>query len=772
MNLNRKWTNRFYYYLFSYIFLVITLLSFVSYVVYQSFITTLSNEIETSTVLSMSKIKDDMDTRIDEMNRIALQISSDSSLTPYKVSEDAYAPFRTVTELKKYQSSNLFINDIVLFYNCISCTTMYATSGTYDANDFFSQLYNFQNWSNEQFINTLPTMVAPVMRPLEQVKIIGQPTHISTYIYPISNNSSKPYGAVMFLIEERTLNQLIQNALGDKQGQLFIINGRDIIVNHSNGESDKNATYVQEWIKTHSLTPPISEVKINKYKYTVINVKSNLNGWSYITVMPSEQVMKKVDRSRSLFNWTISAVFLLGVVIAISFSTRNYRPLRKLMTAIRNDQHSPLTDLSSKSNEIEVISNYVSYKNKEYDSLKSKLQSQARIVREQLIIKLIKGNAHEYEQQDTSAAISSLHLDKSHFIVLLFLIHKSKQFTQQYHQSMQEIINFSLINCTEELSLELGIGYGAELTDDQGIVILLNMDENCAKPELVKDLVAKVKSFFKQEFSLTLTVSVGDICSEFSDIHQSFLQAKQAMRYRFIKGRDQVICYSDLHNIQNSGNWYPHELETNLLKSIKQGNGHEVEKIIRDTMDNLAIRRMSLEVVQFICFTIVNTMMKALNEMKIETDQGIEQTLEELYIPRFETIEEMECFIIDFCSNVCNRIVNKKESKNFTLLENMKEYIERNFRDNTIDLNRIAEAFDISASYATRFFKDHTDYSIMRYIDQLRMDESKKLICTTNLTLNEIMNEVGYVDPTNFIRKFKKIEGVTPIEYRKSIVGL
>jgi YesN/AraC family two-component response regulator len=268
---------------------------------------------------------------------------------------------------------------------------------------------------------------------------------------------------------------------------------------------------------------------------------------------------------------------------------------------------------------------------------------------------------------------------------------------------------------------------------------------------------------------LTLTVGIGDIYTDLSMIHQSYLQAKQATRYRFIRGRDQVICYSELQGSKKNESWYPLELEMQLLKMIKQGNGGEVEKIIRDTMDNIANRQMSLEAVEFICFDIVNTMMKALMELNIETDQGIDRMAEHLYIPRFETIEELECFIIDFCRSVCNRIVQQKESKNFTLLENIKAYINDNFRDNTLDLNRIADTFGISASYATRFFKDHTDYTIMRYIDQLRMDVAKKIIGTTELTLKEIMLEVGYVDSTNFIRKFKKIEGVTPMEYRKII---
>ncbi|MFD0620714.1 helix-turn-helix domain-containing protein [Paenibacillus sp. GCM10027629] len=768
---NRRWTNRFYHYLFSYILLVVILLVFVGGVVYKSFVTTLSHEIESSTVSTMSKIKDDMDTRIGEMNRMAMQIASNSLLTPYKVSEDAYSSYRTVAELKKYKSTNLFVNDIVLYYTCPSCTSMYSSSGTYDSNIFFNYIYNYEHWSLEHFVTALPSMDSPVMRPLERVDISGKSANMSTYIYPISNNSAKPYGAVVFLIEERTINQLIQNVLGRNRGSVFILNGRDIIARHSNSESEQNEAHVQQWVETQTMTAPVSEVKINNHRYTVIHVKSDFNGWSYITVMPSEQVMNKVDQSRELFNWTIAAVFMLGLLMAVSFSERNYRPLKKLIAAISHGQRTPFTALSKKSNEIDLISDYVSEISKECEGLTHKLQSQASIVKEQSLLRLVKGSAKENEQPDTMAAISSLHLDKSHYVVLLFLIDNYNQFIQEYPKSMQELLKYSLIKVTEELSSELGNGFGAELTDDRGIVILLNMNEESAKLEHIKNVADKVKQFFKQDFHLTLTVGIGDIYDNFSMIHQSFLQAKQATRYRFIRGRDKVICYNELRSSGKSEKWYPVELELQLLKAIKQGNGGAVQNIIRDTMEHIVTKQMSLEAVEFFCFNIVNTMMKAMMELNIETDQGIEQLLENMYIPRFETIEELESFINDFCCNVCDHIVHKKESKNFVLLERIKVYINDNFRDSTIDLNRIADTFGISGSYATRFFKDHTDCSIMRYIDQLRMDESKKLIGSTEWTLKEIMLEVGYVDSTNFIRKFKKIEGITPMEYRKIIKG-
>jgi two-component system response regulator YesN len=82
-------------------------------------------------------------------------------------------------------------------------------------------------------------------------------------------------------------------------------------------------------------------------------------------------------------------------------------------------------------------------------------------------------------------------------------------------------------------------------------------------------------------------------------------------------------------------------------------------------------------------------------------------------------------------------------------------------------LDSLASACGVSSSYLGRYFKQQTGCSPMQYVDQLRMAEVKELLVNTQLNLNEILNQTGYIDKANFIRKFKKAEGVTPMKYRE-----
>jgi len=93
-------------------------------------------------------------------------------------------------------------------------------------------------------------------------------------------------------------------------------------------------------------------------------------------------------------------------------------------------------------------------------------------------------------------------------------------------------------------------------------------------------------------------------------------------------------------------------------------------------------------------------------------------------------------------------------------------YVLNHYSDNNLTLELLAERFNVSPSYLTRYFKNQTGKSLMQYLDNIRMEQAKKLLLSTELSLDEIISQCGYVDKNNFIQKFKKYYGYPPISYR------
>lgn len=85
----------------------------------------------------------------------------------------------------------------------------------------------------------------------------------------------------------------------------------------------------------------------------------------------------------------------------------------------------------------------------------------------------------------------------------------------------------------------------------------------------------------------------------------------------------------------------------------------------------------------------------------------------------------------------------------------------------TITLDDLAQQFFFNKYYLSRLIKSKTGSNFSDIIRKTRLDVAVQLVGNTNLSLLEISNAVGYSDPTNLIKAFKKEYGVSPKEYRK-----
>lgn len=99
-------------------------------------------------------------------------------------------------------------------------------------------------------------------------------------------------------------------------------------------------------------------------------------------------------------------------------------------------------------------------------------------------------------------------------------------------------------------------------------------------------------------------------------------------------------------------------------------------------------------------------------------------------------------------------------------LQAVKEYLDRNFHTR-IRLDLLAEKFYINKFYLTRIFKEQFGESITGYLLHVRITQAKQKLRFTDKPVEEIAHECGMSDANYFSRMFKKVEGVTPGEYRR-----
>jgi len=93
------------------------------------------------------------------------------------------------------------------------------------------------------------------------------------------------------------------------------------------------------------------------------------------------------------------------------------------------------------------------------------------------------------------------------------------------------------------------------------------------------------------------------------------------------------------------------------------------------------------------------------------------------------------------------------------------EYIEANFH-NRITVDQLAEILALSRRNLERRFKKATANTVTEYIQRVKIEAAKISLESSGENVSEVMYKIGYSDPKAFRNTFKKITGLSPVQYR------
>jgi transcriptional regulator GlxA family with amidase domain len=141
--------------------------------------------------------------------------------------------------------------------------------------------------------------------------------------------------------------------------------------------------------------------------------------------------------------------------------------------------------------------------------------------------------------------------------------------------------------------------------------------------------------------------------------------------------------------------------------------------------------------------------------------------LVEKYTNRETAILASKYFAIDIDRNSQAAFAMFKGQKdhNDEAILKAQTYIEKNTHDR-ITIDELAAAATMGRRSFERRFKQATNNSVLEYIQRVKMEAAKRQFETSRKNINEVMFDVGYTDTKAFRTIFKKVTGLTPIEYR------
>ncbi len=211
------------------------------------------------------------------------------------------------------------------------------------------------------------------------------------------------------------------------------------------------------------------------------------------------------------------------------------------------------------------------------------------------------------------------------------------------------------------------------------------------------------------------------------------------------------------------------KIDAELCQALKNGETVIAHRIVGEILKTLKSTVMQAGQLEFYLQEIIVIISRAAIELNADLDRVFK--FKETIINHLNKLQDfsrkfdfIEAFVRDFISFL-NRRHNHSDKRE---LGRAVKYLQHNYNRN-ISLPLLAEEVYVSQSYLCKLFKNEIDKTIFELLTEIRMEEARRYLVNTDLTLAAIASRVGYNDVSYFSRVFKKREGVPPGQYRRML---
>ena len=311
-----------------------------------------------------------------------------------------------------------------------------------------------------------------------------------------------------------------------------------------------------------------------------------------------------------------------------------------------------------------------------------------------------------------------------------------------------------------------------------------------------KELIRCLKECVEKDAEHTWFIGAGRTVGRISDIGKAYNSANKALSSRFITGMNRVVTADetdsvkkDLSGLQVSP--LPAEAcasekdaaaldidqaVTNdnsrkmLEEYLRTGTLEEAEPFLEGLFQSIGEDNLnSYLLLTYLSMDMYFTMVRFLKDMGRQVNEIDKKCgdINSLLKGRI-TAEQARSYLTSYLKEVIALRDHNTEKRYGKILRQAVSYIDTHFDQEDISLNRVAQTVGMSPNHFSSIFSQELGTTFIEYLIGKRMERAKELLRTTQLRSSEVAYRVGYRDPHYFSSTFKKIQGMTPREYRVS----
>lgn len=530
---------------------------------------------------------------------------------------------------------------------------------------------------------------------------------------PIPSTVAEPEGVLIVYIDARKLYYNILNKIDAQDNMnLFAYNPDNTIVIHKNEES---------LFKKYSVPAPenafISKIAASgglfkkNMKISSIRYSGQLK-WNFVLENSVETPVNYLSRIYSFITY-FTLILLISLLIIVLIVKYSVKPIKQVMSSYDDNLWKDFLDGGSNTEEIKKLMLY-----------------------------------REFNEKTEYCALAVLQITELPYD----------------HRSIQHYIESIDRFCSGD---EFITNFKTISMNRNNIAIILHF----RKEDLSQNSEAEMLKFLKllyEGLNPDLKPSAYAAASLFKDsmslLPMAYMECMESLNYK-ICSNSNILMYSDL---KEKRQWtdYPYDIERQLINNIIVGNEGAAEILMDRFLESLTKSDFRIRDSEFhnCIYQLQASIMRNLSALPLSYRLDFNMDIMQMF-----DLQKIKEKLLDTVGKMAYQTNKRDENNEYVMYSKVFEYIDANFTSELFNLNKAADDLNLNRNYLARIVKEKTGENFIDYVNEKRVQTAKQLMQNPDESIENITHKVGFNYSHYFIKVFKKIEGITPGQYRERL---
>ncbi|BCG57053.1 helix-turn-helix domain-containing protein [Paenibacillus sp. URB8-2] len=747
-------------YRFFFFFLVVSLLiQLINLITYRVNLWYFESELEQNYNKSLSNIADGLNNVFTGIYNSNYLLSLDTDVmqlfsSGFSVDDPSqYAVVsQTIRSLSRISRMGEYVDSVFIYKK--NNDLIISDQGTYSAADFFGRKNALEQYPKPFWENygsqTRPFQILPPSR---------SSSRNGAYILPIVQTAIAEYRSNDLYVINLKVDPIIESLVSSKltpNSMLFIVDDSQQLI--ASTEMNEPREEIRDFVKqfqssgSHVVRTAVGQRDMLAIQTSTRFVFKNLN---MIALVPESDIR---DTMKHVKYWgvTLSLIALvLSILLSFLFSRKLYAPIQSLIAKI-SPSAEPAAD------EYKVLDREIHRMMDNMDLLSNSLTSISPLALEQWIVRMLRYSRIPGEQEIASfLGKCGITFKHEHFAAALIRTKFTKAFYMDYSNAEQNAYYDKMAGLLKAHTLA---EYQSLLVEIESNVfcLLVNLPQDADRHELTSYFETMFSLFRHDEIMHDMFIGMGDIHRGFEGLQESYLEAMKAM-WRLSPFENKRLHYyqkEDEESVTILLGTNDDKKIFNLLASVKREELFELlEKVIRNHV-SMGLSDFTIKELYMHLFVIGSQVLK--HKDKTLPEATYREYIRIILSEHPLSVDGMTEFIYGYFNKIMDTIEPKADK-----LESLafKPFIDANYPED-IHLELLADKFHTTPNYMSRLLKKELGQPFNQYLQELRVQKAKELLAGSTMLIQDIWASVGFNNRNTFIRAFRKIEGISPMEYR------